>query len=88
MNAAHPFMIFIDGDHRFDPVMRYFNLILKYKRHDTVLIIDDIRWSAEMERAWQEIKMNPAVVITVDLFQMGLVFFREGVFKQDFMVNF
>ena len=45
---------------------------------ETILIFDDIHWSAEMEKAWAEIKANPSVTLTIDLFFIGLVFVRKA----------
>jgi predicted O-methyltransferase YrrM len=80
---------FIDGNHRFEPTMRYFQW-LKEKAHDqTVLIFDDIHWSAEMEQAWAEIQADPAVTLTIDLFFIGIVFFRpEQQQKAHFRIRF
>jgi predicted O-methyltransferase YrrM len=87
-DAVHPVLIFIDGDHSYNGTMAYFSEILKSKNPEILVIFDDIRWSKDMERAWYEIKLDPAVVISIDLFFMGIVFFREGITKQDFVVNF
>ena len=37
--------------------------------------------------AWQEIKAHPRVTVTVDLFWIGLVFFKQGQAKEDFLVK-
>ena len=37
-----------------------------------------------MERAWEAIKAHPDVTLTVDLFYIGLVFFRKKQPKQHF----
>jgi hypothetical protein len=34
-------------------------------------------WSKGMTEAWNEIKKHPPVRVTVDLFLIGLVFFRK-----------
>jgi predicted O-methyltransferase YrrM len=54
----------------------------------SVFVLDDIHWSAEMEQAWEAIKANPAVTITVDLFYVGLVFFRKKQPRQDFWLRY
>jgi hypothetical protein len=41
------------------------------------MVFDDIHWSEGMERAWEEIKRDPAVTLTIDIFFVGLVFFRK-----------
>ena len=84
----HPMMLFIDGDHSYEATMRYYNRIASYIRHDTVLVLDDIHWSEGMERAWKSITSDRNSVLTADLFFTGLVFFREGVNRQDFIINF
>ena len=53
------------------------------------MIFDDIHWSKEMEKAWEEIKRDPAVQYSIDIFFMGFVFFRkEFKVKQDFVMRF
>jgi hypothetical protein len=42
-----------------------------------VLIFDDIYWSDEMAAAWEKIKLNSAVTLSVDLFYFGIVFFKK-----------
>lgn len=44
---------------------------------NTVVVIDDIYSSEAMAGAWSEIKNHVAVTLTVDLYKMGIVFFRE-----------
>lgn len=80
--------VFFDGNHRYQPTIDYFNACLPLAHENTLFVFDDIRWSKEMEQAWEEIKSHPQVTITVDLFFMGLVFFRQGQAKQDFVVRF
>jgi hypothetical protein len=42
-----------------------------------------------MERAWAEIKADPRVMLTIDLFFLGLVVMRdEFKVKQDFTIRF
>lgn len=79
---------FIDGNHAYQPTIEYFNKILPYTHEDSLMIFHDIYWSDEMEKAWSEIKRNPLVSVTVDLFSMGIVFFRKGMPKQDFIIKF
>jgi predicted O-methyltransferase YrrM len=86
--AVHPVMVFVDGDHSYSGTMVNFAEIIKSLNHEIIVVFDDIRWSKEMERAWSDIKQNPAVTVSIDLFFMGIVFFRGGITKQDFVVNF
>ncbi|WP_266365641.1 O-methyltransferase [Tellurirhabdus rosea] len=79
---------FFDANHRYEPTVRYFETCLPKIHNDTCFVFDDIHWSAEMEQAWEAIKAHPQVVVTVDLFYVGLVFFRQQQPKQHFTLKF
>ena len=79
---------FFDGNHRYEPTVRYFEQCLPYRTEGSVFILDDIHWSAEMEQAWHTIRQHPEVMLTVDLFYVGLVFFRKNQPKQHFHLRF
>jgi predicted O-methyltransferase YrrM len=78
---------FFDGNHRYEPTLRYFELCLAHRIDESVFVFDDIHWSEEMERAWEAIKIHPDVTVTVDLFYVGLVFFRKNQPKQHFSLR-
>jgi predicted O-methyltransferase YrrM len=81
--------VFIDGNHRKEPTLRYFEQLLVKTDHDTVFVFDDIHWSKEMEEAWEEIKQHSSVTLTIDLFFIGLVFLRkEQKEKEHFVIRF
>lgn len=80
---------FIDGNHRQQPTERYFLELLSKAANNSIFIFDDIHWSIEMDAAWKTIKNHPSVRCTVDLFFIGIVFFRPEFFeKQHFTVRF
>lgn len=82
-------MAFIDGNHRYEPTIRYFREILSAINEYSILVFDDIHWSKEMEQAWEEIKQEPLVTLSIDLFFIGIVFFRkEQKMKQNFVIRF
>jgi predicted O-methyltransferase YrrM len=81
-------LFFIDGNHRKKASLEYFYQCLQHIHGDSVLILDDIHWSGDMEEAWKEIQDHPSVKVTIDLFRMGLVFFSEGLSKEDFILHF
>lgn len=87
-DAVHPLLIFVDGDHSFEATLYCFNEIKKHKDDEAIVVFDDIRWSGEMEKAWGTIKKDPEVMISIDLFFMGIVFFRGGISRQEFVINF
>ena len=81
-------LVFIDGNHREEPTLNYFQQLLPHLSPDTILVFDDIHWSTGMNSAWKKIKAHPSVKVTIDLFQCGMVFFREGLSKEDFIIRF
>lgn len=80
--------VFIDGNHRKDATLNYFNWCLPKVHEETLLIFDDIYWSEGMKEAWEEIKAHPQVTCTVDLFWIGLVFFKKGMAKEHFKIKY
>ena len=84
-----PDLVYIDGNHRYEPTVRYFEQLLPVIHEGSILVFDDIHWSAEMEKAWDYIRQHKQVCYTVDIFFLGFVFFRkEFKSKQDFVVRF
>lgn len=80
--------VFFDGNHRKETTLSYFNKCLERSHEKSVFVLDDIYWSEEMKEAWEEIKADERVSVTIDLFYMGLVFFRKGQVKQDFVIRY
>lgn len=83
-----PGLVFIDGNHRKDSTIEYFNRMVELSDENSVIIIDDIYYSSEMGEAWTEIKKNRKVSTTIDIFRMGLVFFRSGMTRNDYIIRY
>lgn len=82
-------LAFIDGNHRKEPTLNYFQQLLNHSTGSSIFIFDDIHWSAGMEEAWKEIKEHPAVTLTIDLFFIGIVILSPDItHKQQFSVRF
>jgi predicted O-methyltransferase YrrM len=79
---------FIDGNHRKEPVLKYFNQVFPALAEEALIVVDDINWSDEMQSAWNELKSDPRIQVSVDLFQLGLLFIRPGLSKQDFTIRY
>jgi predicted O-methyltransferase YrrM len=86
--ATRPGLVFIDGNHKKEPVLKYFSEMAEISGKGTVIILDDIHYSTEMEEAWKEIKKHENVTFTVDLYRMGLAFFREGMSRFDYVIRY
>jgi predicted O-methyltransferase YrrM len=79
---------YIDGNHTKEATLNYFNLILKKTNTNSILVFDDINWSKGMNEAWKEIITNPLVTVSIDLFQLGIVFFNDKLSKEDFTIRY
>lgn len=80
--------VFLDGNHAYKPTIHYFSELVPLMNENSVMVIHDIYWSKDMERAWKEIKMDNRVTVSIDIFHMGIIFFRKGMPKQDFILRF
>jgi predicted O-methyltransferase YrrM len=80
---------FVDGNHRKEPTLQYFQQLLAHSTSDTILVFDDIHWSKEMEDAWSAIQQDAVVTLTIDLFFIGIVCMNENIkVKQHFTIAF
>ena len=80
--------VFVDGNHQKEATLRYFEWCLPKVHDGTLLIFDDIYWSDGMKEAWATIKAHPQVTVTIDMFWVGLVYFRKGQVKEDFRIRY
>ena len=62
--------------------------MLAQAKPDTLLIVLGIYDSTEQKNQWKRIQAHSAVSVTIDLFYVGLVYFREGQAKEDFKIRF
>ena len=81
-------IVFIDANHRSNSVLQYFELCLQRIHNNSIIIIDDIYWSDDMEVAWQTIKDHPKVTSSIDLFYMGIVFFNPDLNKMHYKMRY
>lgn len=82
-------MIFIDGDHRYGPVIEKVNMLLEMKQFtEFMLILDDIHWSAGMEQAWKEGGGHPGADVVLDLFYSGIMIRRPAIARHYYKVLF
>ncbi len=77
--------VYIDGDHRSDHTLAYFEQCMTHVHEDSLVVIGDIHWSSDMETAWKQLCSDSRVSLSIDLFDFGLLFFRsENKEKQHF----
>ena len=78
---------FIDANHTYAGTRAYFNVLAEKVHRKSVMIVDDIHYNKEMEQAWREICADERVTSTMDLYQMGLVFFDKDYWKRDYRIK-
>lgn len=80
-------LVFFDGNHTEEATLAYFETCMQYVNGHSILVFDDIYWSPGMHSAWQKIKSDPRVRLTLDVYQFGICFFnKEKLAKEDFIL--
>jgi predicted O-methyltransferase YrrM len=79
---------FIDANHTYKSTLRYFNQLLSKLSDRAVVIIDDIYWSMEMARAWQEISMHNKDAACIDIYKCGIIMFDKNLNPQSLRFEF
>ena len=70
---------FIDGNHRFEPTLEYYQMIKEKTGPDSIIVLDDIHWSREMDEAWKMVRQDPDITIALDFFAFGVIFFKKEI---------
>lgn len=73
--------------HYIDTDDDYLSVLAHVNEHD-ILIIEKPHTSKKHEKHWELLKQSERVVVTIDLFHLGLIFFRKGQRKEDFIIRF
>lgn len=76
--------VFLDGNHSYDATMRYYHLLRKKLPDQSLVVFDDIYWSPGMHKAWQEIIHYGQPQVSIDLFHLGLVYFKSDQASEHF----
>jgi predicted O-methyltransferase YrrM len=75
----------MDANHRYEPTIRYFNLLVKRIAQKGIIVVDDIYHSEEMAKAWKELSHHELVYGSADLFRCGILFFDPALNRQHFV---
>jgi predicted O-methyltransferase YrrM len=85
--AGERTVIFIDGDHRYRPTVDKVRAFLNKELAETMIILDDIYWSAEMEKAWEVCLNDERVDLSLDLFHLGILIRRPDIARQHLRIK-
>ena len=86
-DIEHLDVAFIDANHTYEGTCKYFDVLAGKVREKSVIVVDDIHYSEEMEKAWKAICADERVTSTIDLYQMGLVFFDKHYWKRHYTMR-
>lgn len=81
-------LAFIDANHRYEPTLQYANELIKRMHDQSILIVDDIHHSPEMQQAWNDLCQHRLVYASMDLFRCGILFFNPSLNKQHVVLQF
>ena len=81
-------LLFIDANHQYQATINYYKLAKSKVHKNTIIIFDDIHWSEGMQQAWNEIRQDPDIRLSIDIFHMGIVWFNTDIPKQHYIVAF
>lgn len=70
--------VFIDGHHRKEATLRYFDMIYPQLENNSVVIIDDIHWPTEMQPAWDIIKKDLRIKHTYTIKKWGICLIQKS----------
>ena len=87
-SVAQVDFILMDANHRYDATLKYFEWLLTKVHNLSVIVMDDIHYSLEMEEAWHDIQTHERVVTTIDLYRCGLIFFNPSLTRQNVVLKF
>jgi len=76
-------LLFLDGDHRMEATLQYYQGLRKYFHPGTIVIVDDIYWSKAMTSCWEKLISFPEVTQSVDCFHFGLLFFKPDFLNKE-----
>lgn len=86
--SKRPCLFFLDGNHQYESMMQYWNLIQPYLNEDSIVVIDDIHWSSGMEEFWNAITALEGNKLCIDIFSMGIIFRKSFLSKEHITLAF
>ena len=78
----HVDLAFLDGHHAMEPTLAYYEQIKPFCQDNSIIVIDDIYWSEGMQSAWKNLIERPEVTLSIDLYDVGILFFKKELTKK------
>ena len=81
-------LIFIDGAHNQEMTLKLLRKLKLHLHEETIIVLDDIRWSTDMLKAWHEIVHDSTYHLTMDFFKLGIIIPRQHQAKEHFIIRY
>ena len=78
---------YVDANHTYEATMQYVDFLLPRMQEKGVIILDDIHYSQQMEKAWSELKADERVTTSMDLYHVGLLFVDPHYLKRHYRIR-
>lgn len=79
--------VYVDANHTYEATMEYVHFLLDRMSPKGIVVVDDIHYSREMCRAWEELKKDKRVTSSMDLFHVGLLFVNPHYMKRHYKIS-
>ena len=80
-------VVFVDANHTYDATIRYVDFLLPKLSNNGMIVVDDIHYSKEMERAWETLKNDDRVTTTMDVCHAGILFVNRCFLKRHYKIR-
>jgi hypothetical protein len=67
--------------------LNYLDRLDRITHDSTLFVLDDIRWSASMKAAFDQLVESEQYHVTLDLFRTGIILKRPQQVKEHFVLN-
>jgi predicted O-methyltransferase YrrM len=81
-------LLFIDANHKKEAMLLYYQQAKPRLHEKSVVVFDDIYWSEDTQQAWEVLKKETDVTLSLDIFQMGILFFDKNLSKENFILKY
>lgn len=80
-------LMFIDGNHKKEATLEYFNSLKSIMGEKAVFVFDDINWSEGMKDAWQTIRNDKDVNFSIDMYEQGIAIVDKSELQRNLAFN-
>ncbi|MDZ7606228.1 MAG: class I SAM-dependent methyltransferase [Cyclobacteriaceae bacterium] len=78
---------FIDANHTGQALERYFTWLVSHISENSLIIIDDIRWSIDMNKSWKKLLKHPVVSVSLEFREIGILFINTRHTRQHYVLE-